>query len=225
MKIVVTHLTRMRAPFICVAGIDLATGKHVRPVLESGQLGRSLLAHSGGPFDIGAIVELGPTRYTGRAPETEDWRFDRRKAYRTDCLSPADVWDRLTAISHERIVDIFGPDLRRQGDTYAVDSGRGRLSLGCLASPTQPLLCINPYNKIRMRIRDGEQVMWLPVTDLRLYEEDHSTPRREHVRQLAGRIANGTPIILSVGLTRPFLKAGDSVARHWLQVNNVHLLH
>jgi hypothetical protein len=30
-------------------------------------------------------------------------------------------------------------------------------------------------------------------------------------------------VILSVGLTRPFRKWGDSEERHWLQVNNIHL--
>ena len=39
MEILVTHLTRMKEQCICVAGIDLATGKHVRPVLERRQAG------------------------------------------------------------------------------------------------------------------------------------------------------------------------------------------
>jgi hypothetical protein len=35
MQIVINHLTRMQRGFMCVAGVDLATGRHVRPVLAS----------------------------------------------------------------------------------------------------------------------------------------------------------------------------------------------
>lgn len=54
MKIAVNHLTRMQPGYICVAGIDLETGSHVRPVLPSGRLSAALLRRNGGPFDIAA---------------------------------------------------------------------------------------------------------------------------------------------------------------------------
>jgi hypothetical protein len=37
------------------------------------------------------------------------------------------------------------------------------------------------------------------------------------------RIKAGVEVILSVGLTRPWRKQGDTAERHWLQVNNIHL--
>ncbi len=63
----------------------------------------------------------------------------------------------------------------------------------------------------------------LSVTDLRLYQEDHKVPRRTLVSQLQKKLQAGTAVILSVGLTRPFRKEGGDAARHWLQVNNIHL--
>jgi len=33
----------------------------------------------------------------------------------------------------------------------------------------------------------------------------------------------GTPVILSIGLTRSWQKPGDTKEWHWLQVNNIHL--
>jgi hypothetical protein len=63
----------------------------------------------------------------------------------------------------------------------------------------------------------------LSVTDLRLYERDHKTPRRDLVADVQRRIDAGVEVILSVGLTRPWRKQNDTAERHWLQVNNIHL--
>lgn len=60
MRIVITHLTRMEAPRICVAGIDTDAGGHVRPTTgRSHPLTRELLAEQGGPYALGALVDLG----------------------------------------------------------------------------------------------------------------------------------------------------------------------
>jgi hypothetical protein len=76
MKIVVNHLTRMRGERICVAGVDWATAEHVRPVTgPTSPLTRELLRSSGGLFEIGAVVDLGPVAACGQPPETEDHRF------------------------------------------------------------------------------------------------------------------------------------------------------
>ena len=46
MKIVVNHLTRMQLGRICVAGVDMATGKHVRPLLRDVRLSTQRLARN-----------------------------------------------------------------------------------------------------------------------------------------------------------------------------------
>jgi hypothetical protein len=43
------------------------------------------------------------------------------------------------------------------------------------------------------------------------------------VGQIAARIAKGAGVIVAVGLSRPWQKLDDTVERHWLQVNNIHL--
>jgi hypothetical protein len=63
----------------------------------------------------------------------------------------------------------------------------------------------------------------LSVNDLRLYERDGRTPRRELVASVEERLKSGVEAILSVGLTRPWQKRSDTAERHWLQVNNIHL--
>jgi hypothetical protein len=63
----------------------------------------------------------------------------------------------------------------------------------------------------------------LSVNDLRLYEKDHRTPRRDLASSVQSRLAAGAEVILGVGLTRPWRKRGDDAELHWLQVNNIHL--
>ena len=76
LQILVNHLTRMQPGYFCVAGIDVNTEAHVRPVLRRGRLTIDLLSTGGGPFDVGSVVDLGPATYAGHAPELEDHRFD-----------------------------------------------------------------------------------------------------------------------------------------------------
>jgi len=222
-RIVVTHLTRMRAPFICVAGVDLATGDHVRPVLEYGKLERSLLAQQGGLFEIGAVVELGPARCVGRAPEVEDWRFDPTKARKVRHLSTEEMWQWLSLVSRVRLDDIFGDELHQYGKTYVVGLHKGSASLGCLQPVKTPELLVDSYGKLRLHLCDASRSVSLPVTDLRLYEDDQMTLRKADVQRLAEQMAKGARVMLCVGLTRPYPKPGDDVERHWLQVNNIHV--
>jgi hypothetical protein len=222
-KIVVNHLTRMQRGYICVAGIDPATGHHVRPIPEDDRPRRTQLVRHGGPFDIASLVDLGRASHVGHAPETEDYRFNPRKVRRVDTIAPQQFWALLARVSHRSLAAIFGADLTSRGDGCTVDVGMGTASLGCLLPSQPPALQVNSYGKVRLRLTDGTYMAWLSVTDLRLYRDDQVTPRRELVGQIAARIATGAGVIVAVGLSRPWQKLDDTAARHWLQVNNLHL--
>jgi hypothetical protein len=155
MQIVVNHLTRMQPGYVCVAGIDLSNGQHIRPVLRYGRLTRDLLALNGGPFSMASLVDLGPVKYCGQAPELEDHCFQFLNAHNIGIVPPERFWQLLQSTAHTSIVEIFGS---------AIQS----LRRGCT-------------------------------------------------------IDGGTPVILSVGLTRPRKHPDDIVERHWLRVNNLHL--
>jgi hypothetical protein len=75
MKIVVNHLARMQQGYICVAGVDIETFKHIRPVLPSTRLGTNLLVRNGGPFDMAVVVDLGKLTPNPQRPEIEDHIF------------------------------------------------------------------------------------------------------------------------------------------------------
>jgi hypothetical protein len=68
---------------VCVAGIDLETRQHVRPVTPKTDLiTRDLLRSEGGPFGPGAYVDLGDVIPTPDAPEVEDHLFRTAGAQR-----------------------------------------------------------------------------------------------------------------------------------------------
>ncbi|HZR98457.1 MAG TPA: hypothetical protein VFE37_07115 [Chloroflexota bacterium] len=228
MQIVINHLTRMQPGFICVAGLDLDTGRHVRPMAGSSRLHYRLLAAHGGPFDVGAIVDLGQTYHVGRPPEVEDHSFQPRLARRVGQMPSDEFWSRLLAASTTRLADIFGGELRQRGArSCAVDAGRGIASLGCLlpSGPRALYIQSRPGRpaQVRARVSDSRFALDLGVTDIRLYRADHVTPDQERVEQVSARLQGGVPTVLAVGLTRASAGSPDYPPVHWLQVNGIHL--
>lgn len=224
MRIVVNHLTRMKPGYICVAGVDTVTDQHVRP--ESyGQLTTSLLARNGGPFDIAAVVELGPVAHIGHNPQVEDYRFDPLMAHFQNFLTADEFWRVLQQVAKRHLTDIFGMQVKMHTRSCAIDAGVGIASLGCLVPTGQPVLSVETYDKptIKIEFTDGVLAPKLSVTDLRLFEHDQQTPLQALVRDINARIRAGVAIVLSVGLGRRWQKPGDTEERHWLQVNNIHL--
>lgn len=222
MKIVVSHLTRMQEGYFCVAGLDLDSGRHVRPVVPGQRLGTSLLARHGGLFDMGVIIDLGLAIGIGQPPEIEDHAFEPKKARASGTEDPRRFWEQLRRAARPRLRDIFGDALTQRGAaSFGVDLGKGAASLGCLVPTGKPALYTRTrpgkHDEIRMRVSDGSLSLDLAVTDIRLFGADHVTPDGEAVNRVVSRLDAGVDVVLSVGLTRFFNGA------HWLQLNNVHL--
>ena len=223
MQILVNHLTRMQPGYVCVAGVDVNTLEHVRPVRRYGRLTTDLLRSNGGPFDVGSVVDLGPTTYVGHAPELEDHQFDPAQANWLSDADPDAFWDLLQGIARKNLEEIFGPALELWDDSGTIDIGEGRASLGCLRPEEPPWLYADHRGTVRMVLHYLMPSVDLSVADLRLYERDHRTPRQDLVADIQRRLKGGVEAILAVGLTRPWRKRGDDAERHWLQVNNIHL--
>jgi hypothetical protein len=224
MRIVVNHLTRMQKGFMCVAGIDLDTHLHVRPVLDR-QMPIDMLSVHGGPFDMARIVDLGETRFVGKIPEVEDQWFDAASARRTGDMSSGEFNDLLRSVAHEKLGTIFGPDLERLGHTCAVTETCGLRSLGCYWASAGQLTLDTAHEppRIRFQWQAGEHAFTAPVTDIRLFAADHVTPDEATIGEFADQIAEQPRILVSIGLSRPFRKTADEPPRHWLQINNFHL--
>ncbi|MDA1051467.1 MAG: hypothetical protein O3C40_13445 [Planctomycetota bacterium] len=227
MKIVVNHLTRMQQGFMCVAGIDLQTGRHVRPVLNS-QMRTKFLACHGGPFEMGTIVDLGWTKSVGRPPAIEDVLFHRSEVQPVGDMPPDEFWRLLDQTAQPKLVAIFGSGLKPRGrGSYGVEQNQGDTSLGCYRLPNRARLFIqhrggDRRGRIRIEFQFGEYPFDLGVTDVRLYAVDHVTPQEDLVQQANQRLQTDDEVILSVGLSRPFQSNEGREPIHWLQVNNLH---
>lgn len=222
MRIIVNHVTRMDAGYICVAGLNVSDGRHIRPVLNQ-RLTTDLLAANGGPFALASLVDLGTVTPRRNPPEVEDHLFNPSHVRVIRTVADEQFWQVLQSVAQKSIVDIFGSAIKPFGRGCVVDKGNGKASLGCLIPASSPRLYVNDYDKIRIDLTDGNFRVDLSVTDIRLCEADHKTPKLNLISQFNARMQRGVPVILSVGLTRAWRQPGDTMERHWLQVNNIHL--
>jgi len=223
MKIVINHLTRMEKGYVCVAGIQVSTRSHVRPVTPGRRLPITVAEAHGGPFGIRGVVELGDVRGCGTRPLVEDVEFQLAQAERVGRLKKTAFWELLYGMAGSRLKEIFGDDLEQVGSNLAMRPGAGSASLGCLLPATAPQLRVNSWGKIRLVVDDTEGRYDLSVTDLRLHNPEDNTPNLDAVTQLQNRMGGANRSVLSMGLTKAWTKPGDNQARHWLQVNGIHV--
>lgn len=226
MQIVINHLTRMQKGYICVAGIDLATGLHIRPVLQR-QIPTDYLAEHGGLFGLRRIIDLGDAKFVGKVPEIEDFLFDQDAARHVADMPEEDFRGLIEGVAKQRLISIFGHDLHQSGASCAVEETCGLRSLGCYWAEQGRLFIDEPPDHSRRRIRfswrSGEFTFTSPVTDIRLFEDDHITPCEETVRRINDRVGQEDRVLLSVGLSRPYRPSNDQPSQHWLQINNIHV--
>lgn len=222
MRILINHLTRMSHPWVCVAGIDTSRS-HVRPVLDSTQLGRDLLRGNGGPFSLGSVVDLGAVDPRPTAPELEDVVFTPAKVRWEKVLESARFAELMERTTKASLKEIFGDELvRLSGTAAAVPEGRGIASLGVLKMDGGGDLDVRPGQsgpEVRFTFEDpdlGE--LSLKVTDLRLWRPDHVTPAEGRIKAIRPFLHD---CIVAVGLTRFWQASLYPGFGHWLQINNV----
>jgi hypothetical protein len=221
MQLVVSHITRMEAPRICVAGFDPLTLAHIRPTSPPGDpLTRRLLGAEGGPFRMGALVDIGAITPDPSPPETEDHLFKANGARHMRDLDDDVFLDQLTAMRTADLGSAFGHELERIGRTYAVEPGQGGSSLAVLRAERRPLLKVM-YGKLRLHYNDAEPPASLPVNDVRFFEADHATIKTSAVDSVSRRLRRGVDAFLMLGLTRAWSKPGETHERHWLQLNGL----
>lgn len=223
MRILITHVTRMARRFCCVAGITEQDHRHVRPTLGGRRLGTELLG-PGGPFDMSAIVDLGPVRPVPSAPEIEDHDFALNSPHREGYLSPERFWAMLRQTASESLYDIFGQELEHHGTRASLALGTGRASLGCYR-PIGPVSLVlraeGGHKSLRMKLL--AERLDLSLTDARYFQDEFTEPDESRVRAAQEAIDADTEVLLGVGVGRPFASAEGMEERHWLQVNALHL--
>ena len=228
MRLLINHLTRMHGGHICLAGVDLETRRHVRPLLANDPLPFYLLARYGGPFEMARIVDLGSPRHAPAPPHVEDHIFVPARARVDRPAAAQEFWQLLEEIERTSLREIFGEALDEVGrGRWGTLRGQGLASLGLLRPATPPKLYLvaghDGTKRVRMKLSDGHIEADAGVTDLRLFGNDHATPETARIRAVAQWIADSQGVILGMGLTRKFRASDDAPYYHWLQVNNIHL--
>lgn len=131
MRITINHLTKMAPGFVCVAGIEQGTGRHIRP-LTNRRLRLEHIESTGGVFGLGAIVDLGRVRTDAKPPEVEDRSFLEHRLSQAGRIGPEAFQTLLESVAQNRLQRIFGPELARIGTSCALAKGSGVASLGVL---------------------------------------------------------------------------------------------
>jgi hypothetical protein len=223
-RIVVTHLTRMKPGTICVAGRDRATGRDVRPIIPFDHLSTDLLVRNGGPFDISRQLDLGQVRHKPDPPHVEDHVFEPARVRQMEKLTGREFWGLLQSRAQTSLRAIFGADLKQIGRARCgIEVGCGTLSLGYLIPREPPQLRFDEKGRLRADVADGEFTADASVTDIRLYQDDHQTPDRQKVEKLNALLSDSSGIVLSMGLTRPYAPDFSQMPISYLQLNNLHL--
>lgn len=221
MRITVNHLTRMSSPFVCVAGVDQSRHS-IRPVLAGGRLPRSLLVSQGGPFRLGAVVNIGDPRPRPVVPEVEDVAFNPRRTRAVGDLDADEFGDLLNDVADDSLRSIFGSAIVRKSSTAAaVAQHTGTASLGVLRTKDVEITVQTSFGKpdVRVRFTDPDLgALAIKVTDLRLWEVDQVTPAGEEIERIQKALDN---CFLAVGLSRAFSVSTYDGVWHWLQINNV----
>lgn len=208
----------MKAPRICIAGIEVNSKRHLRPVTAPDDLiTRSLLIEEGGSLQLGAGVDLGQTREVPNRPETEDHFCQTRDFDVLGVLSDREYLDLLAGVDDGDIATAFGPGLQRNGRTYAMDLDGGDHSLACVRAGKGERLAID-FEKLYLRTTEGAKVK---VTDIRFFESDQKTLCRDVVTDVNDRLRDGVGAYLMFGLSRPWARPGENEELHWLQLNGV----
>lgn len=226
MQIILNHVTRMKSPRICVAGVDTETFDHIRPTTPATDpITRVLLRENGGPFGVGALVDLGQVRAEPDPPETEDHRFLTANARRVEDVSDDDYVAVLQEVSVATFDDAFGSDLECVRDRkYAVPLGSGTRSLAVVRLQGRPHLRADHWGKLLLELDSPDTACSLPMTDVRFFEDDQKTIVDDIVNEVNERLSEGVDTFLMLGLARAFVATGYDRSLHFLQANGLCLV-
>ena len=122
MKIVIDHLTRMHGGHICVAGVDVDTRRHVRPVMKDFGMPFHFLSRYGGPFDMARIVDLGNPRSVADPPHIEDHVYVPSWAKVERTVNAHEFWSLLQELTRTKLHDLFGAALRKAGRSVSAET-------------------------------------------------------------------------------------------------------
>jgi hypothetical protein len=199
------------------------TFEHVRPTTpQADPITRNLLREEGGPFGVGAVVDLGAVVPEPTSPEAEDHKCRTADARYIEDMGGDEFLALLDEVSAPDLASAFGPALERIGWKYAVETGRGECSLAVLRAGKRLALAVDErFGKLQLRFNDVDPPTYLAVTDVRFYEGNQETIKISVVEDVSRRLHRGVDAFLMLGLARAYQASTDDRERHWLQLNGL----
>jgi hypothetical protein len=213
--VVITDLTRMRSPRVCLAGyrLDLEQPVCIRPLFADGDVTERWLFHEGKPVVRPfAVLEFDLDRPRPDPPHTEDWLvgWSRRRLGRFD---PDEQYEFLAEIVDPNVAAIFGGEVN-QDRGWFVPAGAGARSLGTVraASIESFTYRIHPQTarwEYRLTFTDAAGASYrLQVTDLALraflddLRDQSALPPIVAALRFETALKHAADVYLRIGLTR-----------------------
>ncbi|TAK56196.1 MAG: hypothetical protein EPO22_13825 [Dehalococcoidia bacterium] len=220
LSVVLTDVTEMSGDNVCIAGVDLASGRTVR--LSDRTPTRRMLAGHGGlrPGDV-VDVKFDPMRRP-EAPHVEDGRWDHLTLHKARVMPFDELHALLGRRAFRSVEEAFGRHavMGRNGN-HGWKRGTGARSLATLrATDVRATLS---RDTLRVEFTDGAGVTWTaaPFQDLAVKTHPASCEacRCQHLPNVAAEFDAGEAL-LRIGLTREFAPSGGP-GGCWLQVTNI----
>jgi hypothetical protein len=226
--LIVTDVTRMRTPRVCVGCVD-EQGSNIRPVLEWGNIEESWLSENGKavirPF---AKVAFELIRPKPQPPHSEDWIFRPEvKEYQGE-ISEAMRLCLLEGISDRDVVSIFGTEIQHGPGSY-IRENEGNRSMGTVRAAEINFVHYEQFDGIwgyRISfIDEGGESYRLTVTDLAFHcyldeirvKQGYSGDR---IGAIVAECLQKKVVYLRIGLSRPTWQKYPHCC--FLQINGVY---
>lgn len=217
-KVLITEVTRMTAGLVCVAGIDLSTGRMVRPLQPGGQNWEEKKWVDTGYMRVGNVVGLEPHAMPKRTlPHRNEDYFVTRIARLGDTTSE----ELFSACNEMADVDIHTALHTHLHDNKFVLAGAPCPSLFCIILPKNTVKLSDKYDRMQFSFPSEHGWYNLPVTDLAAKSAGNATAGVENIQERIDGAASAVAIRL--GLAREWAGQHNEYnpKRCYLQVNGL----
>ncbi len=219
LEAVVTDITRMQRPNVCIAATH--EGRTIR--LHNPQPKDPWLKSIGGLVP-GDVVSVDWRQAQSLPPHTEDGTWDRSTFVKRHRLTETELADLLSANAFRSVQDAFGaPCDRSIRGNAAFQPGRGARSLASILA--RSVQVYPDFDGIRVDFVDTQEA-WtgVPFEDLIVRQHQNQCPTcASRLSHLLANEFQAESAVLRVGLGRQFQAKGHPSAC-WMQVNHIFLV-
>jgi hypothetical protein len=225
--IIITDVTRMKAPRVCIAGV-MEDGQSIRPVFPYGNIEEDWLYENGRaiirPF---AKINLNLIEPRNNPPHCEDWVIQPESRRFLGLLNEQDKKALLAKITDPSVEKIFGAEMQTTPGHF-IREREGCRSLGTVHARIVTRVILGKYDgKLDYRIEFVDEsgcIYELAVTDLGFrYFVEHSLRPELGLARLASNLVqqfHQGEVYLRIGLARPTWKEHPHCC--FLQVNSIY---